>query len=460
MTELHRGRAGRLAPSARHAFFHRGAERVVDGCIAGLDGPHRGDAPARRCDLTAGDPVGRAVRKAQTARHARVQRVGIEAEQSGHDVNRLSGADDGDSVSTPDRRLPSHAASRVRSAAGSRSRRRRPVHRPPGASSHRARARPTARAPVRPLRRPPRAPCRRRAPRTIGRGAPSAPLHARTRPGATEIRPRCAPSGSGGGAVDLAQPVALRVHVGVDAFEQHYLALAVPQARRRRDTGSSASVLTNQRAGPGPRPATQSRLLQNADRAQRTDEQAREVVAGDVLDRRAAAFHQPAVAGLEAHLEHVIAQRSVPQPAHARQAARQDAADGRRARAGIERGTPDRARRARRRASSKLVPAPTVTVMSAGSYAMTPAGARTSTAPVGGGPPTSQWVRAPTGVTTAVTAGPTVALISTCPRGRAGARRSGSRAAAPSAGWRSRRDRTRRADGPARRGRRERTCAP
>src|SRR5450631_681317 len=102
MTELHPGRTRRLATAARHAFLHRGAEGVVDGCVARLDGPHRGDAASRRGDLAARDPVGRTMWKAQTARHTCVQGVGVESQRPGHDVNRFSGAYGEGSASTPD----------------------------------------------------------------------------------------------------------------------------------------------------------------------------------------------------------------------------------------------------------------------------------------------------------------------------------------------------------------------
>ncbi len=112
--------------------------------------------------------------------------------------------------------------------------------------------------------------------------------------------------------------------------------------------------------------------------------------------------------------------------------------------------------------SASVVPAPTVTVRSAGSYVMTPAGARTTAASARGGLPTSHCVRPPTATTasaarTASASSSTAvvtAIRSTHLRGRAASRRSGCRSGAPSAGWRGPTDRMRRATVPAHRDRR------
>ena len=103
--------------------------------------------------------------------------------------------------------------------------------------------------------------------------------------------------------------------------------------------------------------------------------------------------------------------------------------------------------------SASVVPAPTVTVRSAGSYAMTPAGARTATASARGGFPTSRCVPPPTAITasaarTASASSSTAvvtAIRSTRLRVPVASLRSDSRSEAPSAGWRDRQGRTRRA---------------
>jgi hypothetical protein len=68
--ERHRRRARRLAPAALDAQVHEPGEGPVHG-RPGVHGPHGRDPAPGRSRLLAGDPVGRAVRQAQAARHAR-----------------------------------------------------------------------------------------------------------------------------------------------------------------------------------------------------------------------------------------------------------------------------------------------------------------------------------------------------------------------------------------------------
>ena len=290
VAELHRRRARGLAPAALHALVHRGHERVVDRRAVELDSAHRGDAAARRRDLEPGDAVGRAVREAQPARDARDELVGVEAAA----VPRLgrvahSGSRPGASLPVGvERVLDAAHQLRVRQRdARTRRGRRRPASRSsqPPCSCAAARARGEHRR----RRRPRRARCRRRARRTSARRrrVERARRSRRARRAATEIRPRCAPSGSAGavalarGPADCASTSAAspssRTHTSSPSHSIAAGAEAVDAARRR---GTSARASARG-------PAAQRHLHEHAERAERADEQARQVVAGDVLDRRA-----------------------------------------------------------------------------------------------------------------------------------------------------------------------------
>ena len=74
--ERHVRRADVLAGATHQAEVHEARERVVDDRRPLRDRAHRRDPPARRRRLLAGQPVGRAVRKAETARDARGE-VGV-----------------------------------------------------------------------------------------------------------------------------------------------------------------------------------------------------------------------------------------------------------------------------------------------------------------------------------------------------------------------------------------------
>ena len=102
-----------------------------------------------------------------------------------------------------------------------------------------------------------------------------------------------------------------------------------------------------------------------AERARPAD--AGQVEAAHVLDRRAAALHEPAVGGDEPHLEHPVAERPVPEAPVAGQARRQHPADGGAGVARIEHALLARGAEDRRQLGAAWCPRRTVTVRSAGS---------------------------------------------------------------------------------------------
>ena len=168
--------------------------------------------------------------------------------------------------------------------------------------------------------------------------------------------------------VGAVRPPALGVDVGFDALEQHGASRSRPRAST---TGGRGRARCRPRTSARHRQRGRQRnvsLHEHAERAERADEQTRQVVAGDVLDRLPAALHQPPVAGDEPHLEHVITQRAVPQPAHARRGRRRAMPPIVAARiAGIERALLAVRRQARRRAWRTSCPRRRVIVMSSGS---------------------------------------------------------------------------------------------
>ena len=189
--------------------------------------------------------------------------------------------------------------------------------------------------------------------------ASSAGASARSADGRTEIRPRCGPSGHAGAAA-TSGPVdggPLGRDVGGD------------RPRAARGCGCRPTrCTTGGRCAAAPRTGrrrsrtigdvsargwhAQGDLHDHADGAERADEEAREVEAADVLDRGAAALHEAAVGGDEAHLEHAVAQRSVPQPAVPGEPGGEHPADGGRRIARVERALLAVLRRAPRRARS------------------------------------------------------------------------------------------------------------
>ena len=194
-------------------------------------------------------------------------------------------------------------------------------------------------------RRRPRARCRRRPRR------PSARRPARARrptprsaDGRTETRPRCGPSGHAGAPASSVAPATRLRSAATSAAtpsSSTWRARAVPRQARRPEQATThrerVGVGDEPLRGGGHRLAAQRDLHQHADRAERSDEQAREVEAADVLHRRTSALHDAAVDGDEPHLEHAVAQRSVAEAAVARQAGGQEPADGGVGVAGIER---------------------------------------------------------------------------------------------------------------------------
>ena len=230
-----------------------------------------------------------------------------------------------------------------------------------------------------------RAPVRRRRPRARCRRRPRRPAHA-GRGRARRPAPR-----SADGRTEIAAAVRA---VGPAAAHRPRVdgpSIAARSARRRRrrlraaracacrptrgttvGTGRAARAngsasVTNHSRVVRARLAAQRDLHEDADRAERADEQAREVEAADVLHRRAAALHDAAVGGDEPHFEHAVAQRAVAEPATTREAGGQQPADRRVGVARVERALLAFRAEHRGRARRTCVPAPTVTVRSAGS---------------------------------------------------------------------------------------------
>ena len=204
--------------------------------------------------------------------------------------------------------------------------------------------------------RPRREPCRHRARRTSGhrRGRRRAPASHRARPRCgrgARLRAAAGASASSSPAPCASTSVAL-------PSQRTKHRRVVPQHRRgsvdvRRRFGRR-EPLRDLRA----RAAPQRHLREDAERAERPDHQARQVVAGHVLHRRPAAFHDSSVAGDEAHLEHLIADRAVSEPAHARQpGSRAHRRRSRRCHVGRAR-TPARGRPGRARSRRRECPRP------------------------------------------------------------------------------------------------------
>ena len=129
-----------------------------------------------------------------------------------------------------------------------------------------------------------------------------------------------------------------------------------PRAHRAGDRRRSP----HQRGTPAAGWQRRVTCVMHAERAERADEQPGEVVAGDVLHRRPAAPHEPAVGGDEAHLEHLVAQRAVRGAAGCPESP--TASDPPTVAFGVarvERALLARARRAPPSSSATVVPAPT-----------------------------------------------------------------------------------------------------
>ena len=398
-------------------------ERGVERRAVELDRAHRGDAAARRRDLEAGDPVRRAVREAQPARDARDELVLVEP-QHAHarrgspwpDVHRRRVTGGSTSWSAEpescgpgereapgcelarrvERRLDARHAARPLGSGARRTRRGR-ARLPPGASSRPARPRRRAR--------------RREACRVVARDVHGAdadlgePPHARrrgrarararaSRPGAHRDAPAVRALGPRRRASLASRPATARLGLDVVrvALEQH------PGGRPSQSDGRRA-VDSGRAPRPGRRPSRTTTAaggrgrhrrvtrVRTPMRAERADQQPGQVVAADVLDGRAAAFHQRARRR----------SRSGPR-ARGRAAARRGAGVAPRARRRARRrrsrsdpagraGTPARPRPASAARSADRRPgADASTVRSAGSYATIPAGAVTTVGVRGAGP--------------------------------------------------------------------------
>ena len=381
IAERHRRRARGLAAPALHALLHRVAELVVDGRPAELDRPHRGDAARAatrsrgRSPGTSGSAAGRARRRRRRPARRRRSAERSYAEGDARTPSLISGRRPGFDlpVGSNARIRPSTArwAARGRSpssAGAAASRSSQPRRLRGGARAEQAVASSAATCTV---PTPASASHRRRerVERAATRGRPR--RRDRTRPGG--------PAGHGGGRRRASPPAAPAASTSAGwPSSSTIVRRAVPgiadgQADEPRATDRRRRVAPRVAA---PRSAPQRHLGHHAERAERTDEQPGHVVAGHVLDRRPAALHQSAVGGDEAHLEDPVAQRARRAGAGARQSRREHAADGRR---GV-RGSSGHSWPVSASAADELatvVPAPTVTVRSAGSYRTIPAGAGT-----------------------------------------------------------------------------------
>ena len=138
--------------------------------------------------------------------------------------------------------------------------------------------------------------------------------------------------GRGGGPSTSARPASagLRRHVVGMAVEQHPRRRPVPQDRRRPveplDQGERVGVTGQPAFGRRQGARAQHHLGGERQRAQRAHEQPAQVVAGDVLHRRPAGLHDPAVRRHHPGLEQHVAHRSPAAPPEPAVAHGQDAA--------------------------------------------------------------------------------------------------------------------------------------
>ncbi len=389
VTERHRRRARGLAAAALDARLDRVAERVVERRALELDRPHRGDASARREPLEPGHAVGRAVREAEPARDARDELVLVDREDAGpcaHGRRRMQ-------VSHRGRRLVAAGGDRASTSPWGRTR-------PGRGRASRALGSPTPKpsSPGAPASRSSQPPGGVAAARACGRARSSV---GRDVHGADPDLGE--PAHAGGVEVGRERSQHRRAHrdpAAVPTVGPHRSRGARPRARRagcarrRRQRGrprASTCVVVpshamhdgrverasrgrrgrrrsaNHSDVAGTRPAPQRHLHDDADRAERTDEQPGQVVAADVLHRRSARLHDAARRRSRSALR-------APGRAAARGAGAGDRTDRWRARRrrwparrADRAGTPDRRRRGRRRARRTSCPRRTVTVRSAGS---------------------------------------------------------------------------------------------
>ena len=281
-----------------------------------------------------------------------------------------------------------------------------------------------------------------RTPRRGRAPAPSAP----SAPGRTEIRPRCAPSGSAGGVRSPARhrPRGASASTSArDAFEQHATCVVPSHAMHDgpEDAARTLERVERRSRAPRGRPGRgwhrSVTWTMHPERAERADEQPRQVVAGHVLHRRAAALHDPAVGGDEAHLEHAVAQRAVPEPPWPESPAASTPPTVAVGIARIERALLAVLAEHRGELGHRRAGADGDRQVGGVVGARCPTGPRTSTAVAGSAaPPTSHCVRAPTATTDVAAATRRERVDSSCEprrsashprarRGPAGARRSG-----------------------------------
>ena len=286
------------------------------------------------------------------------------------------------------------------------------MRRPRGAASHR-RCRPRrGRRPGRSRRRSPRARCRRRpraSPARADRVERGRELAQRRRPHrdatamgprrAARVRRRASAPSTRRRARRRRRPGSPRAGRGCGRR---------PTAMARRPVQRASHARTGRRSvdeplGRSPGSGWHRRVTCTSTpmRAERADQQPGQVEAADVLDRRSPALHQPSVGGDEAHLQHPVAERPVPEAAVAGQPGR-------------------RARRRRWRPPSRGSSARLLALGAEHRRQLVAAGARAdgdgevggvvgddaggrvhhgTSSPVGAGPPTSQWVRLPTAAT-------------------------------------------------------------
>ena len=196
---------------------------------------------------------------------------------------------------------------------------------------------------------------------------------------ATEMRARCGPAGQRGASSTGSSPAASCWAMTSSGCPSSNAARPATVPRDARGPEAPAAHLVRISVGRRPHRALAGRgwhrrITWSRRRCvpKRTDEEPGQVVAGDVLHRRPAAPHQPPVGGHEPHLEQPVAQRPVARaagcPTARPRATPPTVASG--SRGSSAHSCP--ASPSTAASSATGVPAPTVTVRSAGSYRTMP----------------------------------------------------------------------------------------
>ena len=100
---------------------------------------------------------------------------------------------------------------------------------------------------------------------------------------------------------------ALGLDVGRRALEEHVHVVTVPEHRGRAEQRARRRRWSGTTAPTPPGTAAECRLDEQPERAERADEEPRQVVSGDVLHRRSPTLDDASVRGDEVHFEDLLA---------------------------------------------------------------------------------------------------------------------------------------------------------